>query len=295
MMDARHAVPIDRSSPVAAVRLLWHAMHSDDGANMPCTSGASLGPLAATVTAPTENSASSQTTAAGRSHLLPAIKESPLVPVPQEVREHLRVTILPLVHRDLYAAADQDVTTLAQRHLHLRHDVPFGFRVADQLSRRDQLDDRRPRPVVAALDELLAECRAPERFARNDVGFGGQSDARVKLHEAEGGETLPVRRKRFERGDAAAEADRLLPRRQSHFLTDAEDAAVRDAVEQVALDGNRDVAQAVVPRPTLGLLRLEGDVELHHRPGAEPALVQERVAHGARRASAKRRRDQRLV
>src|ERR1700750_1585878 len=93
-----------------------------------------------------QNSASSQAAAAGRSHLLPAIEESPFVPVPEEVREHLWMTVFAFVDRDLDAAAHKDVTPLAQRHLHLGNDVPLGSGIADQLTRGHDFDDRCPRP-----------------------------------------------------------------------------------------------------------------------------------------------------
>src|SRR4051812_8689815 len=125
MIEARQAIPIDRSSPVAAVRLLWQAMHSDDGANMPCTSGASWGPCAVTVTVGTTNSASKHTAAAGASHLLPPIEESPFVPVPQEVREHLWMAAVAIAHRDLHSAAHQDMAPFAERDLQLRNDIPL--------------------------------------------------------------------------------------------------------------------------------------------------------------------------
>ena len=61
IIDARHATPIERSSPVAAVRLLWHAMQSDDGANMPWSAAhRRTGPCAVTrVALRRQNSASS--------------------------------------------------------------------------------------------------------------------------------------------------------------------------------------------------------------------------------------------
>src|SRR3954465_6390620 len=125
MIEARQAIPIDRSSPVAAVRLLWQAMHSDDGANMPWFSGPSSGPCAVTVTVGTTKSASSHAAAAGASHLLPPIEEPPFVPVPQKVREHLWMASFPIAHRDLYPPAHQDVAPFAERDLHLRNDIPL--------------------------------------------------------------------------------------------------------------------------------------------------------------------------
>ena len=58
--------------------------------------------------------------------LPPAIEESAIEPVPQQVGQHLHVALAPTRQRDLQSCAHQDVLAPAQRHLHLRHDVPLG-------------------------------------------------------------------------------------------------------------------------------------------------------------------------
>src|SRR5262245_6935541 len=93
--------------------------------------------------------------------LAPAIEESAIEPIPEEVRKKRAAALTAAVDRHADARADHDVLSAAERHLQLRHDIPSGFAAAGQLRRAEHFEHRRPASTVAVLKEAAAEGRTP--------------------------------------------------------------------------------------------------------------------------------------
>src|SRR5689334_1109455 len=65
----------------------------------------------------------------------PAFVEAAIAPIPQEIQHDLDGATRGVVHRNSHAQVASDMLPLADRHLHLRQDVPIGFRFVHEILR----------------------------------------------------------------------------------------------------------------------------------------------------------------
>ena len=124
-----------------------------------------------------------------------------------------------------------------------------------------------------------------EELARLLVGIGRQLRSAVHLQERSPGQHLPPHRKRLDDGHAAAEPDRVFPRRHDELDATRHDAAALVARVEGSLHGEGDVAEPARPGPVRTLLKVDGGDDLQLRSRADSSLVDEVVAHRRFRAT----------
>src|SRR5688572_7423574 len=131
---------------------------------------------------------------------------------------------VPLGDRNPHAAGDEDVLTLAERHLHLRHDVPLDQTSPFQLAHASELEHRRPAAAEPALHHRGADHATPEHFVRM-LAATRNLGPDLRLHERVAAQYLPDREERLELHHSAAKAFGFLARRQHDLAADAENRA----------------------------------------------------------------------
>src|SRR4029453_18865711 len=210
--------------------------------------------------------------------LSPELEQSAVEPIPQEVCEQLRLSLLTLIQRDPHADAQQNVLKFAERDLHLRHDVPFGGGAVR--ARGEHFEHRgpgAPEPLIAS--EGVSERRAYKRFGVSEGLVRWDFDAAMHLKEGVGADDLSPHGKRPGGPDTAAQSLILFAGRCDDGAAGGEDApAIQVGVERPP-HGELDVADPAAPCAP-GFLLCSGDWErpLELAARADAVLVDELIA-----------------
>src|SRR6267378_180480 len=130
----------------------------------------------------------------------PTFVKPTVEPVPKQVEHNLYLPSRSVVHRYADAQVGANVLPAANRHLHLRHDVPIRFRFVYQIARAEKLEHRRPQPSQAVIrSKTLADGGIKKYRLRCDISMSRQVRAELRLNKCVRRKELIKSSKRFER------------------------------------------------------------------------------------------------
>src|SRR6266403_4299034 len=102
----------------------------------------------------------------------PTFVKPTVEPVPKQIEHNLYLSSRSVVDRHANAQIGANVLPLADRHLHLRHDIPIRLRFVYQIARAEKLEHRRPRPSQAVIrSKTLADGGIKKYRLRRDISM----------------------------------------------------------------------------------------------------------------------------
>src|SRR5205807_6651052 len=182
--------------------------------------------------------------------LSPALPQSAVKPVPQEIKDSLDGAVGCVRDGNAKTEIGADVLALAERHLELRDDVPIRCRVRGEVAASDEFRHGSPHAAKPArLAKALAQSCSPEHRTGRLRRFCGLIGSGLELDEAVGGQQLRICSEAFESCDAGAEAVSPVPAGKDHATERGQNGTCAEIGDEHAFYAERRVTDATIPEP----------------------------------------------